>query len=137
MSTAVKKDSQISLGSEIIKPENEQSVSEIIREVYKKNLPIEIVGSNTKKFIGYNLQTAKKLELSNLSGIVEYLPEELYIKVKAGTPVSLIEETLEKNNQQLAFEPIDFGYINNGKSNKGTIGGYVACNFAGSRRFKQ
>ena len=136
MSTVVKKNSQISLGSEIIKPENEQSVSEIIREVYKKNLPIEIVGSNTKKFIGYNLQTAKKLELSNLSGIVEYLPEELYIKVKAGTPVSLIEETLEKNNQQLAFEPIDFGYINNGKSNKGTIGGYVACNFAGSRRFK-
>ena len=136
MSTVVKKNSQISLGSEVIKPDNEQSVSEIIREVYKKNLPIEIVGSNTKKFIGYNLQTAKKLELSNLSGIVEYLPEELYIKVKAGTPVSLIEETLEKNNQQLAFEPIDFGYINNGKSNKGTIGGYVACNFSGSRRFK-
>ena len=136
MSIEVKKNFQISLDSDILKPEDEQNVSEIIRKTYKKNLPIEIVGSNSKKFIGYNLQTAKTLDFSNLTGIVEYLPEELYIKVKAGTPLNLIEETLEKNNQQLAFEPIDFGFIQNGKSNKGTIGGYVSCNFAGSRRFK-
>ena len=136
MSIEVKKNFQISLDSDVLKPEDEQNVSEIIRKTYKKNLPIEIVGSNSKKFIGYNLQAAKTLDFSNLTGIVEYLPEELYIKVKAGTPLSLIEETLEKNNQQLAFEPIDFGFIQNGKSNKGTIGGYVSCNFAGSRRFK-
>ena len=136
MSVEVKKNFQISLDSDVLKPEDEQNVSEIVRKTYKKNLPIEIVGSNSKKFIGYNLQTAKTLDFSNLTGIVEYLPEELYIKVKAGTPLNLIEETLEKNNQQLAFEPIDFGFIQNGKSNKGTIGGYVSCNFAGSRRFK-
>ena len=136
MSIEVKKNFQISLDSDVLKPEDEQNVSEIIRKTYKKNLPIEIVGSNSKKFIGYNLQTAKTLDFSNLTGIVEYLPEELYIKVKAGTPLNFIEETLEKNNQQLAFEPIDFGFIQNGKSNKGTIGGYVSCNFAGSRRFK-
>ena len=136
MSIEVKKNFQISLDSDVLKPEDEQNVSEIVRKTYKKNLPIEIVGSNSKKFIGYNLQTAKTLDFSNLTGIVEYLPEELYIKVKAGTPLNLIEETLEKNNQQLAFEPIDFGFIQNGKSNKGTIGGYVSCNFAGSRRFK-
>tara|TARA_Y100000590_G_scaffold469127_1_gene655008 strand:+ start:116 stop:1345 length:1230 start_codon:yes stop_codon:yes gene_type:complete len=120
----------------VFRPGNEKNVSEIVRDNYKKNLPLEIIGSNSKKFIGYNLQTAKTLDISNLSGIVEYLPEELYIKVKAGTPLSLIEETLDKKNQQLAFEPIDFGFIQGGKSNKGTIGGYVSCNFAGSRRFK-
>ena len=136
MSIEAKKNFQVFLDSDVLKPEDEQNVSEIIRKNYKKNLPIEIVGSNSKKFIGYNLQTAKTLDFSNLTGIVEYLPEELYIKVKAGTPLNLIEETLEKNNQQLAFEPIDFGFIQNGKSNKGTIGGYVSCNFAGSRRFK-
>ena len=43
---------------------------------------------------------------------------------------------MEKNNQELAFEPIDFGFIKSGKSNKGTIGGCIACNYAGSRRFK-
>ncbi len=136
MSTEVKKNSQTFLDSNIFRPDDEQNVSEIVRDAYKKNLPIEIIGSNSKKFIGYNLQTAKTLNISNLSGIVEYLPEELYIKVKAGTPLRLVEEILDKNNQELAFEPIDFGFINNGKSNRGTVGGYVACNFAGSRRFK-
>jgi len=94
------------------------------------------VGTNTKNFIGNKLQCAKVLDLSRLSGIVEYLPEELYIKVKACTPISLIEESLEKNNQQLAFEPIDFGYLKDSKSNKGTAAGQLSCNFSGSRRFK-
>ena len=67
---------------------------------------------------------------------MEYLPEELYIKVKACTPISLIEESLEKNNQQLAFEPIDFGFLFKGESNLGTIGGVISCNFAGPRRIK-
>jgi len=60
----------------------------------------------------------------------------LYIKVKACTPINEIEQVLSENNQELAFEPIDFGYIKEGKSNKGTIAGYLSCNYAGSRRFK-
>tara|TARA_B100001057_G_scaffold401973_1_gene413668 strand:+ start:1987 stop:3048 length:1062 start_codon:yes stop_codon:yes gene_type:complete len=70
------------------------------------------------------------------SGIIEYKPEELYIKVKAGTPVKSIIKELDKHNQQLAFEPIDFGFLFEGLSNSGTIGGVISCNFAGSRRFK-
>ena len=41
------------------------------------------------------------LNLSKLDGIIEYLPEELYIKVLAGTPIETIEDLLEKHNQQL------------------------------------
>ena len=120
----------------VYKPSNEREASNIIKEIYSKNLSIEIIGTNSKNFIGNKSQCTKVLDLSSLSGIVEYLPEELYIKVKACTPISLIEETLEKNNQQLAFEPIDFGYIKNFKSNKGTAAGQLSCNFSGSRRFK-
>ncbi len=120
----------------IYKPSNEREASNIIKEIYNKNLPIKIIGTNSKNFIGNKLLCTKVLDLSSLSGIVEYLPDELYIKVKACTPISLIEETLEKNNQQLAFEPIDFGYINDFKSNKGTAAGQLSCNFSGSRRFK-
>jgi len=43
---------------------------------------------------------------------------------------------LDKHDQQLAFEPVDFGFLFNGKSNNGTIGGVISCNFAGPRRFK-
>ena len=136
MFTEEKKNSQIFQDSNHLVPKSEAEVSGIIKEAYKKKLPIEICGSNSKKFIGYNVQTAKTLNLSNINGVLEYLPEELYIKVKPGTPLKEVEETLEKNNQELAFEPTDFGFIYDGKSNKGTVGGCIACNFAGSRRFK-
>ncbi len=122
--------------SEILYPKHEQEVADIIKKFYKSNIPVEIIGSGSKKEIGKSLQCGKTLSLSKLDGIIEYLPEELYIKVKAGTKIDLIENELKKHNQQLAFEPIDFGYLFLGKSNCGTAAGQVACNISGPRRFK-
>ena len=137
MSTEEKKNFQIFQDSNnTYYPEDELQVSSVVKELYKKNQPTEIIGTGSKNFIGNKTQSQKKLSLSKLSGIVEYLPEELYIKVKANTPLEVVEKELEKNNQELAFEPIDFGFIEGGKSNKGTIAGHLSCNFAGSRRFK-
>ena len=117
-------------------PQNEKEVSGFIKRFYKSNIPIELIGSGSKKKIGKSLQCAKTLSLSKLNGIIEYLPEELYIKVKAGTSIQQIEKELKKNKQQLAFEPIDFGYLLNGKCDYGTAAGQVACNISGPRRFK-
>jgi glycolate oxidase FAD binding subunit len=137
MSIEMKKNSQIFQDfNNIYYPEDELQVSDIVKELYKKNQPTELIGTGTKNFIGNKIQSAKKLSLSKINGIVEYLPEELYIKVKANTPLEIVEKELEKNNQELAFEPIDFGFIEGGKSNKGTVAGCLACNYAGSRRFK-
>ena len=137
MSIEMKKNSQIFQDSNnTYYPEDEQQVSSVIKELFKKNQPTELVGLGSKNFIGNKIQSAKKLSLSKLSGIVEYLPEELYIKVKANTPLEIVEQELEKNDQELAFEPIDFGFIDDGKSNKGTIAGHLSCNLVGSRRFK-
>ena len=137
MSTKQKINSQIFQDSnEIFYPKDEIEVSDLVKDFYKKNSSIELTGTNSKNFIGNKTQAANKVSLSKLSGIIEYLPEELYIKVKACTPMKEIEEALDKNNQELAFEPLDFGYIKDGKTNKGTIGGYLSCNYAGSRRFK-
>ena len=120
----------------VVYPENEREVSNLIKKFYKSNIPIELVGSGSKRKMGKPLQCAKTLNLSKLNGIIEYLPEELYIKVKAGTSIKQIDEELKKNKQQLAFEPIDFGSLLNGKSDYGTAAGQVACNIAGPRRFK-
>ena len=137
MSTVEKKNFPISQDSKnIFNPKSEDEVSKIVKNLYKKKIPVEIIGLGSKKFIGNKLQCSKILDLSNLSGIIEYFPEELYIKVKACTPIIEIEKKLNENNQQLAFETLDFGYIVSGKSNKGTAAGSVSCNFAGSRRFK-
>ena len=117
-------------------PRDEKKVSELIKQFYKSNIPIKLIGSGSKRKIGKPLQCAKTLNLSKISGIIEYLPEELYIRAKACTPINHIEEELKKNKQQLAFEPIDFGYLFLGKSDYGTVAGHVACNISGPRRFK-
>ena len=137
MSMEEKKNSPISQDSNnIFNPISEDDVSQIVENLYKNKISVEITGLGSKKFIGNKLQSSKILDLSKLSGIIEYFPEELYIKVKACTPIIEIEKILNENNQQLAFETLDFGYIFSGKSNKGTAAGSVSCNFAGSRRFK-
>jgi len=137
MSTEEKQNSLTYQDSENIEyPQNEREVSNYIKKNYKSNTPIELIGSGSKRKMGRKLQCGTTLSTSKLNGVVEYLPEELYIKVKAATPIKEIEEELKKNNQQLAFEPIDFGYLLNGESDYGTAGGQVACNISGSRRFK-
>ena len=77
-------------------PKNEKETASLIKKFYKSNIPIELIGTGSKKKIGRPLQCAKTLSLSKLNGIIEYLPEELYIKVKAGTPIQKIEEELKK-----------------------------------------
>ena len=137
MSTEEKQNSPTYQDSNSVEyPQNEIEVSNFIKKFYKSNVPIELIGSGSKRKIGKPLQCSKTLNLTKLNGIIEYLPEELYIKVKACTSIQQIEEELKKNKQQLAFEPIDFGYLFNGKSNYGTAAGQIACNISGSRRFK-
>ena len=126
----------LDFNQDTFKPSSREEIAEIIKNCYKKSIPLEINGTKSKNKIGRNFQSEKTLDLSGYSGIIEYKPEELYIKVKAGTTLKEILEAIDKNNQQLAFEPIDFGFLFEGKSNGGTIGGVVACNFAGPRRFK-
>ena len=126
----------LDFNQDTFKPSSREEIAEIIKNCYKKSIPLEINGTKSKNKIGRNFQSEKTLDLSGYSGIIEYKPEELYIKVKAGTRLKEILEAIDKNNQQLAFEPIDFGFLFEGKSNGGTIGGVIACNFAVPRRFK-
>ena len=74
--------------SDLAYPKSEKEVADLIKQFYKSNTPIEIIGSGSKRSIGKPLQCAQTLSLSKLSGIIEYLPEELYIKVKACTSIN-------------------------------------------------
>ncbi len=137
MSTEENRNFQTSQNSEnSFSPDNELELSKTVKKLYQENLSVEIIGSGSKRRIGKKLKCKKILDLSKLSGVIEYLPEELYIKVKACTPIAEIEALLKKHNQELAFEPLDLGYMFYGKSNKGTASGHVSCNFSGPRRFK-
>ena len=45
-------------------PQNEKEVSEFVKQFYKLNIPIELIGSGSKRKIGKPLQCAKILNLS-------------------------------------------------------------------------
>ena len=78
--------------SNVIKPQNELEVSAIIKECYDSGISIELYGKGSKRNIGKPTETERALDFSEFVGVNEYLPEELYISVKPGTPISLIEE---------------------------------------------
>jgi len=121
--------------SEIYQPANEVEIAQYVYDCYQASRPIEISTLNTKP-IGRSIQCSQTLDLRKNSGIMEYAPEELYIKVKAGTPLLEILEALKKNKQTLGFEPVNLGYLYSGKSNFGSVAGTVSCNLSGPRRFK-
>jgi glycolate oxidase FAD binding subunit len=86
--------------------------------------------------LGRPAQTDATLDLSGLAGITLYEPEELVLSARAGTPLSDIQELAASRNQALAFEPMDYGPLLGAPPGRGTIGGSLAINLSGPRRFK-
>jgi glycolate oxidase FAD binding subunit len=97
---------------------------------------LEVAGQGTKRAIGRPSQTDITLDLSGLTGVTLYEPEELVLSARAGTPLAEIEELLDKNNQELGFEPMDYGPLFGQAAGGGTIGGTIAANLSGPRRIK-
>jgi len=97
---------------------------------------IEIAGQGSKRGFGRPLQTEHALDLSRLSGVSLYEPEELVMSAAAGTPLREIEARLAAHNQMLAFEPPDLGPLYGQPAGQATLGGIIACNLSGPRRVK-
>lgn len=96
--------------------------------------PLELIGAGTKRTFGDPVVADSILDLSGLSGIDFYEPEELVLKVRTGTPLAEIREVLAAKKQHLAFEPPDYAAFFGNPPNTGTIGSIIACNLAGPRR---
>lgn len=114
-----------------MKPKTETELAELVRDT---TTPFEIIGTGTKRSIGYSVDGAI-IDLSSFNQILVYEPEELILDVGAGAKLADIEKLLTKNNQYLAYEPPDYSKLL-GTKHSGTIGGMVACNLSGPRRLK-
>jgi glycolate oxidase FAD binding subunit len=122
--------------TDILKPRDAKEVEDAVRWALAHDKALEVTGQGTKRAIGRPSQTDITLDLSGLSGITLYEPAELVLSARAGTPLADIEELLQKHNQELAFEPMDYGPVLGGKAGQGTIGGAIAANLSGPRRIK-
>ncbi|MEH6630229.1 MAG: FAD-binding protein [Halopseudomonas aestusnigri] len=147
-----------------IKPDNAAQLEEAVQWALAQEETLEVLGSGSKKSLGRKVVCDHKLDLSSLTGITLYEPEELVLSARAGTPLKEIEAALAEHNQYMAFEPLDYSTLfsgfsgslltgkssagkinakksnvekpNAGISNSGTIGGVIACNLSGPRRIK-
>jgi glycolate oxidase FAD binding subunit len=100
----------------------------------ERKIPLEIVGSGSKRGVGRPIDGAMTVTTSAIRGITLYEPSELVMSARAGTPLSLVEAELAARGQMLAFEPIDLGPATGGPQGVQTIGAVFATNFSGARR---
>jgi glycolate oxidase FAD binding subunit len=122
--------------ADTLKPVDAKEVEEAIRWALGNDKALEVAGQATKRALGRPSQTDFTLDLSGLSGVTLYEPAELVLSAEAGTPLAAIEALLDENNQELGFEPMDYGPLLGGEAGKGTIGGAIAANLSGPRRIK-
>jgi glycolate oxidase FAD binding subunit len=122
--------------SDTLKPRDARDVEEAVRWVVSEDKRLEVVGQGSKRGIGRPSQTDLTLDLSGLTGVTLYEPAELILSARAGTPIAEIEALLDENNQQLEFEPADYGALFGRSPGAGTIGGVLAANISGPRRIK-
>ena len=122
--------------SNVIKPRSDDQVRDAVAWALSSAEPLELVGAGTKRGFGRPVQASHVLDLSGLSGITLYEPEELVLGARAGTGMREIEAALAEQRQMLAFEPPDLGPLYGGDAGQATLGGVLACNLSGPRRIK-
>ncbi|HET8920722.1 MAG TPA: FAD-binding protein [Xanthobacteraceae bacterium] len=122
--------------SEPLRPRDPKQVEEAICWALAQGKTLELIGRGSKRGIGRAAQWDATLDLSALSGVTLYEPEELVLSAKAGTPLHEIEALVAEKRQALAFEPMDYGPLLGGEAGAATIGGMIAANLSGPRRIK-
>ncbi len=123
--------------SEHLKPETPDQVQEAVRWALAEGRSFEVFGRRTRRGYGRPGTATDRLDLSALSGIELYEPDELVMSARAATALGEVVTTLAERRQRLAFEAPDWGPLVGGEDNSsGTIGGLFACNLAGPRRIQ-
>ena len=86
-------------------------------------MALRIAGRSTWLDAGRPVHATKTISLRDDSGVVSYVPGDLTLTVRAGTPLSEIERVTKEHNQWLPLDP--YG------SPDGTIGATIATASAG------
>ena len=108
----------------VITPQSEKDVQNAVRH----NAKLHPHGAGTKTALHFN-QAIETLDMRQLTGVIEYDPQEFVLTAYAGTPVAEIEKLLAEKGQYLPFDPL--------LAKRGaTLGGTVAANASGPGRFR-
>ncbi|MCA9143672.1 MAG: FAD-binding oxidoreductase [Planctomycetaceae bacterium] len=116
--------------SDTTTPTDAVELAEVVRGCYESETAIYPIGGGTS--LDYGLPAKRNgigLSLAQLSTVIDYPARDLTITVGSGITMQTLAETLAKERQRL---PIDVP-----KASQATLGGVIATNFNGPRRFGQ
>jgi glycolate oxidase FAD binding subunit len=116
------------------RPTTLEDLTACIADANHARRTLEIVGGRTKRSLGNPVNADAVLDLSAFSGVEFYEPEELVIKVRAGTRLADLRAILAERRQHLGFEPPSYGGLFGAQADADTVGGVIACNLSGPRR---
>lgn len=99
-----------------------------IQEIVRSQPELAVRGAGTKTALGPPGEAAV-VEMSGLSGLLEYHAGEFTFTALAGTPVGDVEQALAQHGQFLPFDPV---LVERGA----TLGGTVASGLSGPGRYR-
>jgi len=113
-----------------LQPGDQAELAAIVREAYVAETPLYIVGGGTSLDYGLPARDpGTALSTVSLNRVVDYPARDLTVTVEAGLTIRALAELLAKERQRL---PIDVP-----QADRATIGGVIATNFNGPRRYGQ
>ncbi|MHB8659102.1 MAG: FAD-binding protein [Solirubrobacteraceae bacterium] len=102
---------------------------EVLREAMRQGPRVLPHGAGTKPALSTPSDGTAPLDVSGLSGSLEYDPSELTVTALAGTPVAEFAAALAEHGQYLPFDPL-------GSAAGATLGGVVAAETSGPNAFR-
>jgi glycolate oxidase FAD binding subunit len=115
--------------------DNPAQVADFVRAAREAKAPFEIVAGGTRRNVGRPVGNLPLLDVSGLSGIVKYEPEELILTAAPATPLAEINQVLAAKNQRLGFDPADWSRLL-GSNGMATLAGAASCDASGSGRLR-
>ena len=114
----------------MIEPIDQQHSVELVKQCFENGTPVYPVGGGCSLDYGtLPTRVGCGMSLTKLNRILDYPARDMTITVEAGTTMGTLADTLAKEHQRL---PIDVP-----SARQATLGGVVATNFNGPRRYGQ
>jgi glycolate oxidase FAD binding subunit len=108
-----------------MKPKNISELQDIVR-AHEKLTPC---GRKSKQALQFSNGGITEVDMSGISGLIEYIPGEFTFSALAGTTIKELDQILSDNGQYLPFDP---PFVEQGA----TIGGTVASGLNGPGRYR-
>ena len=112
----------------VVEPGSVEETSELLRFASDEGLAVSVRGGGTKTALG---NPPRELDLilstARMNEVVEYVPGDQVVRVQAGMKLQDLQDRLAGSDQMLGIDPPERG---------ATIGGVVAANSTGPRRYR-